>query len=218
MPYKMCNLDCIYCQLGPTAKRTLKRKQYIKIKDIISELSEFINSADFKNMNIDYISLSGTGEPLLNSKIDVLIDEIKKLSTIPIALITNASLFKEKRIRDSILGVDLIMPSLDAIDNETFKAIDRPAKGLCIEDIIKGLVNLRNEFGGKIFLEIMIVKGVNDNLSYFQEFKHVIARIDPDKVHLNVPKRHTSEAGVSVPDREVLKKICKILGDKCEII
>lgn len=217
-PYKVCNFDCIYCQLGPTTIKTFRRKEYVKIKDILVELKEFISEFDFKNSHVDYISLSGAGEPLLNSGISRLIRGIKKFTKIPIALITNASLLKDKKIRDEISGVDLILPSLDALDKEVFKLIDRPGPKINIEKIVEGLIALRKEFKGKIYLEIMLISGVNDDLGFFRRFKEIIVKINPDKIHLNTPKRHTSELGVLAPEDKVLNKIRDLLGPKCEIV
>lgn len=217
-PYKVCNFDCIYCQLGRTTVKTSQRKEYINIKDVLQELKEFILSFDFNRSRIDYISLSGAGEPLLNSGISSLIRGIRKLTDIPIALITNASLLKNKAVRQEISGVDVILPSLDAIEKKAFEAIDRPGPNLKVENIINGIIELRKGFKGKIYLEIMIIAGINDNLDVFDRFKQVISKINPDKIHLNTPKRHTSERGVLAPPEKTLKKIKELLGPKCEII
>lgn len=217
-PFKVCNFDCIYCQLGRTTLKTSHRKEYVKISDILSELKEFITNFDFKNTPIDYISLSGAGEPLLNLKIAKVIEEIKKVTAIPIALITNAFLLKDKKIRQEVLAVDVILPSLDAIDKDTFKAIDRPGPKSGPEEIIRGLIELRKEFNGKIYLEIMVIAGINDNPEYYISFRDIIEKINPDKVHLNTPKRHTAEPGISAPPDRVLSKIKELLGMKCEII
>lgn len=218
-PYKVCNLDCLYCQLGPTTVKTSQRKEYIKIKDILRELKEFIFNFDAStSLSIDYISLSGSGEPLLNSGISKLILGIREITGIPIALITNASLLKNKAIRQEILGVDVILPSLDAVDKEMFEMIDRPSVKLKIENIINGLIELRKEFKGRIFLEIMVIAGINDNIDFFARFKEIISKINPDKIHLNTPKRHTSEPGILAPSQKMLKKIKELLGEKCEII
>ncbi|HDZ77074.1 MAG TPA: radical SAM protein [Candidatus Omnitrophica bacterium] len=246
VPYKLCNYDCIYCQLGHTTKKTTQRKEYIKIKDILTELKSFVRTPDFKNMHIDYITLSGTGEPLLNSKISLLIKQIKEITPIPIALITNAYFLSRKDIRGEILDVDLIIPSLDAIDKDTYVAIDKPegdglatdsqsykpeGDGLAtdsqsykpegsgsVESIIDGLVNLRREFKGKIYLEVMVIKGINDKIDNFKKLNDLLVKIKPDKIHLNTPKRCASQVGVLAPDKNTLRKIKNILGANCEVV
>lgn len=217
-PHKVCPFDCIYCQLGETIIKTRKRQSYIKSNEIISELKEFLKSPALKSAAPEYISISGFGEPTLHSSIAYLIAEIKKLTLIPLALLTNAALFYDPKVRRDVLGADLLLPSLDAVTQGVFKEIDRPAPGIKIEDIIKGLVVLRKEFKAGIYLEIMLVKGINDSLDYAYKFKEVIEKINPDKIQLNVPVRSTAEAWVKAPDRERLFQIKEILGPKCEIV
>lgn len=214
---KVCSYDCIYCQLGKTTEKTGKRKDYVAILDILSELKEFFKTEDFKVRPPGYISLSGFGEPTLNINIASLISEIKRLTKIPLALITNGSLFKDKKIRQDVLGVDLLIPSLDAVTQDVFEAIDKPISSINIEDVISGLISLRKEFSGKIFLEVMLLKGINDSLDYAYKFKEAIEKINPDKIQLNVPVRAHFEIG-KIPDKDRLFQIKDILGSKCEII
>lgn len=216
--HKVCSFDCIYCQLGKTTIKVQERKSYLDINEILSELREFFKSPEFKLSPPDYISLSGFGEPTLNIDIARLIREIKKLSPIPLVLITNASLFSDSIVRYDVLGVDLLIPSLDAVTQDIFEEIDRPLSTIRIEDVINGLAALRKEFKGKIFLEIMLIQGINDSLEYAYKFKEVIERINPDKVQLNTPVRSTTETGVKPPQRERLLEIKDILGPKCQII
>lgn len=214
-PHKTCSFDCVYCQLGKTTLLTQERKDYINTEEILSELKGFLQN---NVQPCDYISLSGYGEPLLNSGINKLIREIKALTSIPVVLITNASLFIEPGARRDVLEADLLVPSLDALTQEVFEKIDRPAAGIRIEDIISGLIALRREFKGKIYLEIMLVEGINDSLEYAYKFKEVIEKINPDKVQLNIPVRSTAEDWVRPPEKERLREIKDILGSRCEII
>ncbi|OGX26459.1 MAG: hypothetical protein A3J51_02800 [Omnitrophica WOR_2 bacterium RIFCSPHIGHO2_02_FULL_45_21] len=217
-PHKVCPFDCIYCQLGKTIIKTRKRQSYIKSNEIISELKEFLRSPALKSAAVDYISISGFGEPTLHSNITHLIAEIKKLTLIPLALFSNAALFYDPKVRRDVLEVDLLLPSLDAVTQDVFEEIDRPAPGIKIEDVIKGLVALRKKFKSGIYLEIMLVKNINDSLEYSYKFKEVIDRIKPDKIQLNIPVRSTTESWVRPPDKERLLEIKHILGETCEII
>lgn len=213
-PKKVCSFDCVYCQLGKTTDKTFSRQEYVNIDEIIIELKEFLKTPN----SLDYITLSGFGEPTLNINIEKLIKEIKKLATTPLVLITNASLFSKSNVRHEVLGVDVIIPSLDAVTQDIFEKIDRPAKGIKIEDILNGLIELRKEFKGNIYLEIMLVCGINDSLRYITKFKEAVKMINPDKIQLNTPVRCTADFDIGVPDKETLLKIRDILGSKCEVI
>ena len=217
-PYKICSFNCVYCQLGRTAAQTRQRKGYVPIEDILSELKSWFqnNPEDAKGLN--YITFSGSGEPTLNLKIDTLISEIKKITALPLAVITNSSLLNDSSLRRELQDVDLIIPSLDAVTPEVFQKIDRPCPDIKIEEIIDGLINLRKEFRGKIWLEAILVRGINDDLRQIKKMKGIIYKINPDKIQLNSPVRAPLEADISAVDKNKLEKIKEILGEKCEIL
>jgi len=217
-PYKVCDFDCVYCQLGETRQTVKERKEYIPVKEILEELKGWLENNPEEAKSLDYITFSGSGEPTLNIKIASLISEIKKIAQIPVAVITNASLLGDSSIRHELLGADLIVPSLDAVTPEVFSRVDRPHPQINIENIIEGLISLRKEFRGRIWLEVMLVKGVNDDLRHIRKLKSVIEKINPDKVQLNSPVRATRESGISCVDNNKLKKIKEALGGKAEII
>jgi len=217
-PYKICTFDCVYCQLGKTTKTTKERKEYLQIKEIIDELRVWLQTNSEETKSLNYITLSGSGEPTLNIKIGELIAQIKKLTPVAIAVITNSSFFSDPNIRRELLATDLILPSLDAVNPEVFSKIDRPCPDIKIEDIIEGLIGLRKEFRGKIWLEVMLVKGLNDDIRQIKKLKEVIDKINPDKIQLNSPVRSTAEPNIFAVEKSKLGKIKEILGEKCEII
>jgi wyosine [tRNA(Phe)-imidazoG37] synthetase (radical SAM superfamily) len=217
-PYKICNFDCVYCQLGKAGALAVERKEYVKNDEIINELKSWLQNSSEKERALNYITISGSGEPTLNIKIGELIKEIKKITTVPLAVITNASLLSDPGVRFCVSAADVIIPSLDAATEEVFKEINRPHPDIKIEDIINGLITLRKEFRGEIWLEVMLVRGINDDIRYIKKLKETISLINPDKVQLNSPVRTTAEAGISPVDKNKLSRIKEILGEKCEII
>jgi wyosine [tRNA(Phe)-imidazoG37] synthetase (radical SAM superfamily) len=218
-PYKTCSFDCIYCQLGSVSLTTVERKEYISVNEILEELRGWLENNKEKVAQLNFITLSGSGEPTLNLKIAELISRIKQMAAgVPVALISNASLFGDADLRGQVLQADLIVPSLDAVTEAVFQKIDRPHPGIKLEEIIEGLVLLRKEFTGKIWLEVMLVKGVNDDLRHIRKLKEVIERINPDKIQLNSPVRSAVQQNVSPVDKRKLEKIKDILGDRCEIV
>lgn len=218
-PHKVCSFDCVYCQLGEAASgTTVQRREYIKIEEVLEELKAWLlnNAEEAKQLN--FITISGIGEPTLNSRISDFIAQLKKITNIPVALITNSSLLTDASLRREILAVDLIVPSLDAATEPVFQKIDRPQADIKVEKVIEGLVDLRKEYRGKIWLEVMLVKGINDDLRHIKRLKEAIDRINPDKVQLNSPVRSPSKAGIESIDKNKLVKIKAILGENCEII
>lgn len=214
IPFKTCTLNCIYCQLEKTTRKTVKRKEYIDSRKILAELGEVVSSS----RKIDYITLSGSGEPTLSSKIGEIIWKIKEMTSIPVAVLTNGTLLTDKILREELVSADLVIPSLDAATQKTFSKINRPHSSLNIDTIIDGMVNFRKMYRGKIWLEIMLVRGVNDNDKELLALKEAIRKIEPDKIQLNTPVRPPQEKWVEVLSSEKLLEIKEFLGDKCEII
>ena len=215
---KICDLDCIYCQWGSVGKTVLERKQYAKADEIIQELKSWMQKNPQQTQELKFVTLSGLGEPTLNTCIGELIDQVKNITGLKIAVITNSTLLGDPAVRRGLLRADLIVPSLDAVDLEIFKQIDRPHAGIKLNEIIDGLVALRKEFHGQIWLEVMLVSGVNDDFGHIEELKKAIWRINPDKIQLNSPVRSTAEKNVLPVEKSKLVKIKEIFGDKAEII
>jgi wyosine [tRNA(Phe)-imidazoG37] synthetase (radical SAM superfamily) len=207
----------VYCQLGATKEKSSLQKEYVSIEEVIAELKSWLSCNPDQAKQLDFVTISGMGEPTLNSRIGEVIAQAKKLTDAKIAVITNSSLLRLPNLRLAMREADLIVPSLDAADEATFQEIDRPDKDISLEDIVNGLAALRREFRGKIWLEVMVVKGLNDSLEHARNLKELIDRINPDKVQLNSPVRTTAESEVLPADKGRLEKICEILGDKCEI-
>jgi wyosine [tRNA(Phe)-imidazoG37] synthetase (radical SAM superfamily) len=120
-------------------------------------------------------------------------------------------------VRRALRRADLIIPSLDAATPRVFEKINRPLKGITIDKIINGLIRLRKEFKGKIWLEIMVVRGINDTLDEAFRLREAVAKIKPDKVQLNIPVR-PAWADIALPDKERVREIAKIIGGNIEII
>lgn len=214
IPFKTCSLDCIYCQLGRTINKTIQRKEYIAADDISREIEEVLR----EGKRIDYITFSGSGEPTLNSEIRRMISRIKELTSIPLAILTNGTLLYRPRIREDLMEADLVIPSLDTVTQEIFEMVNRPHPSLKIEKVITGIDSFSQEFNGKVWLEIMVVKGINDSLEEIEKAAQVIKQMNLEKIQLNTVVRPPAEEFARPLTREDLNNIKTVLGKKCEII
>jgi len=216
VPHKVCSLDCVYCECGKTTKLTTERREYIPEKKVLEELKHFFRN----NPDPDYITFSGSGEPTLNSKIGEILRFIKTLKpSLPLAVLTNGTLFNHRDIRQQLLEADLVLPSLDAATEKSFREINRPEQNLNLKDYINGLVNFRKEFKGKIWLEILILPGYNDDTINLDELKKAILRINPDSVQLNTLDRPGAIEGLRPASATELKSIKEYWSlDNVEII
>jgi len=215
VPHKICTYNCIYCQIGNTTEKTRLRKEYAPVKEILEEVKSFLKG---ETSSVDHLSLSGSGEPTLHSKIRSVIEGIKAITSIPIAVITNGSLLYDEEVRQDLLRADVVLPSLDAVSPEVFTKIDRPHSGFSVERVIEGLVQFRKAFKGQIWLEILFCKGVNDSKEELIRMKKVLDRIQPDLIHLNTVVRPPSEKWVAPVNQKEMEEIKVFFGKSASVI
>ena len=186
VPAKVCSLDCVYCEVGKTTKLTTRRMEYILYSRVAEELEHYFAN----NPDPDFITFSGSGEPTLNSRLgDVLLFIKEKRPKLPVAVLTNGTLLCDEKVRRELAAADIVLPSLDAATDETFRKINRPDPGIEIDKYINGLVQFRKEYTGKIWLEVFILPGYNDHPEELQAMKRAIERIKPDSVQINTLDR-----------------------------
>ena len=226
IPSKICTLNCVYCQLGPTPKVTLERKPYVPAETIITEVAELLQ----KNPRIDFLTFSGSGEPTLNSDLGKMVRGLKKITSIPVAVLTNGSLLYQKEVRQDLMKADVVLPSLDAISEKVFRTVNRPHPDLKSKVMIKGLSKFSREYPGKIWLEVMLIKDVNDSEFELEKIRaiikslkvdrvrHSLSLAKADKVQLNTVVRPPAEEGFFPLTQPELEAAAEIIGPDCEII
>ncbi len=204
VPHKVCTLNCIYCEVGRTTNLAIERKEYMPINEVIEELQNYLD----QKPELDFITFSGQGEPTLNSGLGKVIDFIKdNYSQYKIAVITNGTLFWNREVRNEVFRADVLLPSLDAVSESSFLKINRPNKNLNIDKIIEGLIKLRTEFKGKIYLEIFLVPKINDTKDELTLLKNISAKIKPDLIQLNTLDRPGTKSFVEPVPKEKLQEI-----------
>jgi wyosine [tRNA(Phe)-imidazoG37] synthetase (radical SAM superfamily) len=214
IPFKTCTLDCVYCQLGPTAKTTDRRRSWFPPEEILAQVKAALGSGQ----RIDVVTFSGSGEPTLSSDIGRLIRAIKKTTRIPVAVLTNATLLTRQAVRRDLAAADIVVPSLDAALAPVFRRVNRPHSSLESRKIIDGLVRFRDEFAGEIRLEIMLVKGINDSPDHVRALKAAVARIRPDRIELNTVVRPPADRRAGALGPAAMARIRAELGPKAEVV
>ncbi len=214
VPFKVCSFDCVYCECGNTTVKTLERKEYVPADEVLKEFRNVLS----KGLVADYITFSGFGEPTLNVKFGFTASEIKKLTAVKLALLTNASLFWDKTVREEVAFCDYVLPSLDSAIEETFRRINRPCEGLKIEDIIEGLKAFREEYPDKkMAIEVLFVEGFNNNERELLALKDAFDYINPHEIHLNTVVRPPAES-VRPVEKKFLEKAKSVLGERAVIV
>lgn len=213
IPHKTCSYNCIYCQLGSEENTITDLTNYYSVDEIIYELKEAL----LNNKNIDYITFTGSGEPTLYKDLKKLIYEIKQITDIPVCIITNGSLLYKQEMRSNLLLADLIIPSLDAGNEETFKLIDNPNKEINFDKMVEGLIEFKKVFKGEYWLEIFLLKDINDNEDELDDIIKIVKKIKPDRIQLITATRRVANEKAKALTDEELKKIRKYFNSKCDI-
>jgi wyosine [tRNA(Phe)-imidazoG37] synthetase (radical SAM superfamily) len=216
IPHKICSLNCVYCECGPSTHLTRDRKEYVPVEDVLNELKDFFQD----HADPNYITFSGAGEPTLHSRLGDVIDFITSLRPeIPIAVLTNGSLLDLPEVREELSAASIVLPSLDAATDSAFNLINRPVKQFSIDTYIQGLIDFRESFQGEIWLEILIIPGYNDDPENLDALKTAVLKIQPDRIQLNTLDRPGAVSGIKAAPRDQLEQIAEEWGmDKVEII
>jgi len=203
VPHKVCSLNCVYCECGRTTDLTVERKEYIPYDGVVQELTHYFAH----NPLPDYVTFSGSGEPTLNVRIGDVLQFIKTNSQAPVAVLTNGTLFYDKAVRKELLKADVVLPSLDAAEELAFRKINRPWHNLNVPDYVKGLVDFRKEYDGLIWLEVLIIPGLNDTRDNLQALKDAFLQIHPDEIQLNTLDRPGAVENIRAATRKELQDI-----------
>ncbi|MCX5892656.1 MAG: radical SAM protein [Deltaproteobacteria bacterium] len=213
IPRKTCPFDCIYCEVGPTTQKTIQRLDY-QADDIMAELAAYLRQGP---PPLDYITLAGSGEPTLNLGLGQLIRRIKALTDTPVAVLTNGALLYLPEVREELAAADLVLPSLDAVREESFQAINRPLPDYPLSRLIEGFEAFRREYAGQIWLEVLLLQGLNDSAADLEALRLALRQLAPDKVQLNTAVRPGVEDYARPLTQEEMAAIAHYLEDGSDV-
>jgi len=230
IPLKTCNWNCVYCQLGRTVPLTNERREYFPRDEIIDEVKQAL--AAHKTGEIDWVTFVGSGEPALHTGLGWLIWKVKGLTRtptpvqppagsvhhLPVAVITNGSLLYLPEVREELAAADAVLPTLDAGNARLYRKINRPHPDITFERLVDGLIAFRKEYHGKLWVEVMLLHGLNDTSKALEDIAKVLQRVKPDAVHINLPTRPPTETWVQPTDEEGLMRAVSILGKIAEVV
>ncbi|MBN1455553.1 MAG: radical SAM protein [Methanomicrobia archaeon] len=212
IPFKTCNYSCVYCQLGRTTHMTNERRDFFPPEELLNEIRGVLEPAGSKQ-ELDFVTFVGEGEPTLCKSLGWLISKTKELADIPVAVDTNGSLLYQAEVRNELAQADVVMPSLDAGTAATFMKINRPHRGIAFDTMVEGMEQFRRAYKGELWVEVMLVKGLNDSEDELLALKRRLERIEPDRIYLNVPIRPPAEPWAVPPDQEAIVLAQAILSD-----
>ncbi len=208
VPRKVCSMDCLYCEVGKTTNKTLKRAEYVPLDKVEKELTDYLNLKP----NIDFVTFSGYGEPTLFSRLGELVEFLRKnYPEYKLALLTNSSLLNNDEVIEEVKDINVVLPSFDAASQDIFEKINRPVKGLTVKDIESGIKKLIDKTNCKVWVETLFVRGINDKDEEIERIGNFIKEAKPDKWQLNTVVRPPSYnvKGLTIDE---LKRIKDMVG------
>ena len=215
VPPKTCNWNCVYCQLGRTTPLSNQRRELAPVNGVLQEVQTALNAC---GDGIDWVTFVGSGEPTLHAGLGRMIREVRAMVSVPIAVITNGALLHREDVRRELAAADAVLPSLDAGSEELHRAINRPYPGFTLERHVEGLAAFQRSFAGRLWVEVMLVAGLNDTEPALRDLAAALRRIEPDEVHINVPSRPAAETWVKAPEAGVLERARSILGVEARVV
>ena len=216
IPLKTCNWNCVYCQLGRTVPLVNERADYFPPQEILAQAEEAFDIHE--PGEIDWVTFVGSGEPTLHASISYLIRQVKALTDLPVAVITNGALLYLPEVRTALSAADAVMPSLDAGTPDLYRKINRPHPDITFERLVEGLVSFRGDYHGRLWPEVMLVRGLNDTDQALLDIASVLGHFQPDQVHISLPTRPPVETWVRPPDEEALMRAQSLFGDVARVV
>jgi len=208
IPPKTCNYSCVYCQLGRTSHLDNTRKRYYPVEAIMAEFDAFLASG----IDYDVVSVVGEGEPTLYADLAELIEALKAAQQKPVCVITNAANIDQQEVQTALMAADIVLPSLDAVDEPTWRRMHRPARRIDSASILEALIEFSHRYTGQLWLEVMLLAGYNDSKEAIDAIADQVARMRTDRVYVNVPARPPAESDVAIPSEAAIRYACERLG------
>ncbi len=212
LPPKICSLNCIYCEVGPTTELTCERKEYVPTAEIIQEIDQFL-ARETGGRPLDVFTLTAMGEPTLHAGIGDIIAYLKAKTDKPVAVLTNGTLFFDPQVRAALSAADFVIPSLDAARQESFERVNQPAASVNLEEVIEGLALFSREFQGELWLEILLVRDINDSLEDLKALQQAVRKIDPARIQLNTVARPPMDGRARPVTRGKMAQAAAMLAD-----
>lgn len=198
-----CNLRCSYCMprdvFGPDYA-FLPREELLTFEEIARLARIFIAHGAKK------IRITG-GEPLVRRELEVLVEMLAALPGLEdLTMTTNGALlpYKAERLRQA--GLQRITVSLDALDGQTFRAMN--GVGFPVSRVLEGIEAAEEAGLSPIKVNMVVKRGVNDHAildmaRHFRHTGHILRFIE----YMDVGNTNGWRMDEVVPAKEIVETI-----------
>jgi wyosine [tRNA(Phe)-imidazoG37] synthetase (radical SAM superfamily) len=215
IPPKVCSYSCVYCQLGRTLQLAGERHAFYHPEETTNKVQKKVRKVTNRRQRIDYLTFVSDGEPTLDINLGQEIEQLRPLG-INIAVISNASLIGHLEVQADLMKADWISLKVDAVQEKTWRQINRPYGTLRLHDILKGMIEFSENFQGVLATETMLVRGLNDNDENLHELARFLNELVPDIAYLAIPTRPPAEQWVHPPQEDTINRAYQILTERLE--
>lgn len=210
---RVCSMDCLYCEVGATDVHTCERAAYVPARVLLDELARWRDAEAARHgvtpdaIRLDHVTLGGSGEPCLNSDLARIIAGCRDiLPGVPVAVLTNSTLLHRDDVRADLAGADVVLPSLDSLVEAEFRALNRPCKGVTARGVADGLLGFARGFGGRICLEVLLARGINDTAENLALLRDYVRQLAPHRVDVTTLSRPGASPRALPVGRDVLAR------------
>jgi len=205
---RVCTMNCVYCESGKLETLTLDRAAYVPAAVVLGELERWDQGRKDRGEPLpDAATLGGLGEPTLNVDMPEIIAGIRRiLPGVPVAVLTNASLMSDPAVRAELARADMILPSMDSLVPEEFRAVNRAHPGLDPNAIADGILRFRKDYQSRMYLEILLAAGINDSARNLELLAAFCKELQPDRVDVVTLSRPGTESFARPVDAETLAR------------
>jgi len=210
---KTCTFGCIFCEAGCTVVKTLDRREYAPVEEILNEFRAWLGTGEIA----DVVTLAGSGEPTLHARFGDILRGIRDACSLRRVLLSNGSLFYLPEVRREAAFADVVKVTLSAWDQRSFEALHRPHAGLNFDRVVEGLNAFRREYGGELCVEVFAAAGINDGVDAMKKIAELVNRLGPDRVYLNTLVRPGADRHVRGVDMAVLAEMAGFFRPQAEL-
>jgi len=209
---KVCSYDCVYCHFGATTDHLLEclGARVPSVREVLDAIEAYLKS----DHEFDFATLSGNGEPTMYPHFAELIPKLKQLiarirPSVRLALLSNSSTANRPGLSKALDQIDLPVFKLDAGDQATFELLNRPCKGILIDDIIRGLTRLASH--AKLVLQTVMISGLVRNWegAPYDAWAKAVKTIRPDRIQLYTTDRPVADQRVEKLSPEQLDRVAQ---------
>ncbi len=211
---RRCSFDCVFCEVGHTDTLSMARGEFVPTADVIAEIQTWLEDGG----TADVITLAGAGEPTLHTRFGDVIDAIHARCAIPVVLLTNSTLLGDAVVRADAARADIVKVSLSAWDDASMRQINRPVDGLPFAALYAGIMAFRAMYRGDLWLEVVLIRGINDRPDQVAHIATLASALNPDKVQLNTVVRPPAVPGITAVPAAELLRFSMLFSPQAEVI